>query len=54
VKPTKSQNNTETTLRSSKEVADGASVSAAPQALQKRDPSGTSLPQLGQIATSRV
>jgi hypothetical protein len=53
-KPTRSQKRTETTLRSSSAGGGGCSASGALQYPQNANPSGFSLPQLEQIATSRV
>ena len=50
--PTRSTNNTETSFRSS--AAAGRPSSMAPQALQKRAPSGFSVPQLAQLSTTQV
>jgi hypothetical protein len=51
VNPTRSQNRTETVLRSSSVVSSGASVSGAVQKPQKENPAGFSFPQTGQITT---
>src|SRR5881397_2204485 len=50
VEPATSQNSTVTVLRASRT---GSAVSAAPQALQKAEPSGFSRPQFGQVSTTR-
>ena len=54
VKPTRSQNSTETTLRSSRAGASAGGPSGAAHSLQNLAPSGFSFPQLGQIAISGV
>src|SRR5215218_6021916 len=54
VKPTRSQKRTVTTLRSSWIEAAGCSVRGAVQKPQNWKPFGFSLPQAGQVSTSRV
>ena len=54
VKPTRSQNSTDTTLRSSRTSAAGASASGAPHARQKRAMSGLSWPQAAQMLIPRL
>ena len=54
VKPTRSQNRTVTTLRSSRAEAGGASLSGAAHSLQNFALSGFSVPQEGQTATGGV
>src|SRR5581483_7686639 len=54
VNPTRSQNSTDTTFRSSCTEAAGGTVSGAVQNGQNGNSPGTSLPQEGQAATSRV
>ena len=53
VKPTRSQNNTVTTLRSSS-AGRGAAASGAPHAPQNRNPWGLSCPHLEQLAIPAV
>jgi hypothetical protein len=53
VNPTRSQNNTVTTLRSSS-VGRGAAASGAPHAPQNRKPWGLSCPHLEQLAIAAV
>ena len=50
VEPVKSQNNTVTAFRPSRDAAGDAS--AAPQLLQKPAPGGLTRPQLAQMSTS--
>jgi hypothetical protein len=54
VNPTRSQNNTDTTLRSSNAGVGAVSASGAAHSLQNFAFSGFSLPQTGQVATRRV
>ena len=54
MKPTRSQNNTDTTFRSSTIDAVGRSAIGAEQKPQKANPSGFSFPQFEQITISRV
>ena len=54
VKPTRSQNNTDTTFRSSSAGVGAVSASGAPQNGQNGNSPGSSLPQAGQDATCRV
>ena len=54
VKPTRSQNSTETTLRSSRAGVGRRAVSGAAQYGQNENSPGSSLPQFGQAAIDRV
>src|SRR4051794_13165606 len=54
VKPTRSQNSTETTLRSSRAGDPAVSANCAPQKGQNGNSPGSSFPQAGQLSTRRV